>query len=195
MMPNKAKPFSPEEWPDVVFNGTVVFNSNLWYPVYTLLVGHPGETVDDVQDTIDMMYRLEYDVPEKVGRERHHFFVGPFPWIANWGIVTGKSFDFAEDMAKGYDAKGNLIEDPRLALKRIELFDFCYRHMVKELTHPPKGVVSSPWLSTGFTVFGPLGYYYFNQFVEKTMRNLGRKFERQLEERAQNLIENYPRLS
>ncbi|MEM2884940.1 MAG: radical SAM protein, partial [Thermoproteota archaeon] len=46
-MPNKAKPFEPDEWFEVVIEGTRVFNENCWFPAYTLIVGLPGETEDD----------------------------------------------------------------------------------------------------------------------------------------------------
>lgn len=160
------------------------FNRNLWFPVYTLIVGSPGETVDHVQATIDLVQRLETEVPEIVGRERAHWFIGPFPWIA-WGVFKGEeSFDFAADLAKTVDGQGNLAEDPRLARKRIELFELCYKHMVRELTRPARGVLASPWLSAGFAMFGPVGYVYLTHLVESAMAKLRRRFQDEMDQVA-----------
>src|SRR5438552_2067087 len=34
-MPLKVKPFSPDEWQDVIYNGTRIFNEYYWFPAYT----------------------------------------------------------------------------------------------------------------------------------------------------------------
>lgn len=61
-MSNKAKPFSPEEWPEVVEKGISILNKNNWYPACTLMVGLPKETKGDVVETIRLVERLEeYD--------------------------------------------------------------------------------------------------------------------------------------
>lgn len=57
-MPNKAKPFSPEEWPKVVEKGIQLLNENNWYPACTLMVGLPNETREDVEKTIELVERL-----------------------------------------------------------------------------------------------------------------------------------------
>jgi hypothetical protein len=59
VMPGKAVPFSIEEWPSVVLEGLKVMNENNWFPVLTLMIGNPGETDDDVKDTLDLIYEME----------------------------------------------------------------------------------------------------------------------------------------
>lgn len=58
-MPLKSKPYSPEEWPDVVLDGTKVLNDNYVVGLYTLMIGLPGETDEDVQDSIDLVKKLD----------------------------------------------------------------------------------------------------------------------------------------
>jgi hypothetical protein len=59
IMPSKAMPFPIEEWPSVVLEGLRVLNTNNWFPAMTLMIGNPGETDDDVRDTLDLVYEIE----------------------------------------------------------------------------------------------------------------------------------------
>lgn len=55
----KSKPFSPEEWPHIILEGTKVLNRNYLVGLYTLIIGLPGETDEDVQDSIDLVKDLD----------------------------------------------------------------------------------------------------------------------------------------
>jgi len=59
IMPSKAVPFSIEDWPSVVIEGLTVLNRNNWFPAMTLIIGSPGETDDDVKETIDLVCEVE----------------------------------------------------------------------------------------------------------------------------------------
>jgi radical SAM superfamily enzyme YgiQ (UPF0313 family) len=59
IMPSKAIPFPIEEWPSVLVRGLEVLNANNWFPAVTLIVGSPGETDEDVQATLDLIYEVE----------------------------------------------------------------------------------------------------------------------------------------
>jgi radical SAM superfamily enzyme YgiQ (UPF0313 family) len=59
IMPSKGVPFPIEDWPSVVLEGLRVLNQNNWFPVMTLIVGNPGETDQDVMDTLDLVYEME----------------------------------------------------------------------------------------------------------------------------------------
>jgi radical SAM superfamily enzyme YgiQ (UPF0313 family) len=59
IMPSKAVPFSIEDWPSVVLEGLRIANENNWFPMMTLIVGSPGETDEDVKDTLDLIYEME----------------------------------------------------------------------------------------------------------------------------------------
>ena len=58
LMAGKAKPFKPEQWPDVVVNAFKILSNNFWVPCATLIVGLPGETDEDAQLTIDLVKKL-----------------------------------------------------------------------------------------------------------------------------------------
>lgn len=89
-MPLKAKPFTPDEWFDVVIEGTRIFNENYWFPAYTLIVGLPDETMDDAWETLMLIDALERKLPEKVG-ERAHFVIAPLAFVPV-GVLKGKEF-------------------------------------------------------------------------------------------------------
>jgi radical SAM superfamily enzyme YgiQ (UPF0313 family) len=59
IMAGKSLPFEAEHWPSVVINGLEVFNRNNWIPVMTLIIGAPGETDADVQETLDLIFEIE----------------------------------------------------------------------------------------------------------------------------------------
>lgn len=83
-MKNKAMPFSPDEWPDVVRKGMNILNDNYWFPACTLIIGLPGETKDDVKDTIRLVESLDnnkcilatlFFTPLAMLKEEKHFRV------------------------------------------------------------------------------------------------------------------------
>ncbi len=59
IMPSKGIPFSIDDWPSVLLEGLRVLNENNWFPVMTLMVGNPGETDEDVEETLDLIYEME----------------------------------------------------------------------------------------------------------------------------------------
>jgi radical SAM superfamily enzyme YgiQ (UPF0313 family) len=59
IMPAKAHPFKPEEWPEVVRTGMGLMHDNLMVPACTLIVGVPEESENDVVRTIEMMDDLK----------------------------------------------------------------------------------------------------------------------------------------
>ncbi|MEW5974674.1 MAG: radical SAM protein [Acidobacteriota bacterium] len=59
IMPSKGVPFSIEDWPSVLLEGLRVMNENNWFPVMTLMIGNPGETDEDVKETLDLVYEME----------------------------------------------------------------------------------------------------------------------------------------
>jgi len=59
IMPSKGVPFAIEDWPSVVLEGLAIMNRNNWFPAMTLIIGNPGETDDDVKETLDLVYEIE----------------------------------------------------------------------------------------------------------------------------------------
>jgi len=59
IMPAKANPFKPEDWPQVVRDGMGLMHDNGLVPACTLIVGVPEETENDVAKTLDLMDDLK----------------------------------------------------------------------------------------------------------------------------------------
>ena len=57
-MRGKPAPWKPEDWPRIVVEATEVMNDNYWYPCYTMIVGFPDETPDDIVKTIELVDEL-----------------------------------------------------------------------------------------------------------------------------------------
>ncbi len=55
VMPAKAHPFKPEDWPNVVRTAIGIAHDNNLVPACTLIVGLPEETEDDVVKTIELI--------------------------------------------------------------------------------------------------------------------------------------------
>lgn len=58
-MKQKALPYSPSEWSDVVEQAFGIMHDHDWVPAATLLLGLPKETEDDVIKTIELVDRLK----------------------------------------------------------------------------------------------------------------------------------------
>jgi radical SAM superfamily enzyme YgiQ (UPF0313 family) len=59
IMPAKALPFKPEEWPEVIRAGMGLMHDNNLIPACTLIVGVPEETEEDLLKTMEMMDDLK----------------------------------------------------------------------------------------------------------------------------------------
>jgi len=108
----KAKPFEPEEWPSVVRKAFDVFDKNDWLPCVTAIMGLPGETSDDVMETIELLD----DIWDK------DFFIVPLMFVP-LGASEGEDFFSRDDMEaehwqllakcirKDFDIVPDLIDD------------------------------------------------------------------------------------
>ena len=98
-MPLKVKPLDVEDWPEIVLDSLSVFNKNYWFPAYTLIVGLPQETEEDVWQTVDLLHRMEQ-------QPNAHFSAATLSFTPI-GVLKGKE---AFDMDNMLDeAKFNLI--------------------------------------------------------------------------------------
>ena len=57
-MTGKPKPFKPEEWPKVVLDSIATMNEYDWYPLATVITGLPGETEENVIQTLELLDEL-----------------------------------------------------------------------------------------------------------------------------------------
>ena len=101
-MMGKCKPFSPEDWPQIVLNAFEILSKASWVPCASLIIGLPGETERDVDLTINLVEKL---------RAFKSLIVPLF--LVSEGTLKGKAESFsAEDMTP----------------KRSELFLKCWEH-------------------------------------------------------------------
>ena len=115
-MANKVKPFSPEEWPKIIMEGTYILNRNFWFPAYTLMIGLPGESKDDVLETAALILAMEKFLMEKLG-SRAHFTVTPLAFIP-LGVLRNESFfNISESMTE----------------ERFLLIYTAWKHIAKEI--------------------------------------------------------------
>ncbi|WEU40222.1 MAG: B12-binding domain-containing radical SAM protein [Candidatus Odinarchaeum yellowstonii] len=59
IMPTKAHPFKPGEWPNIVKEGLSLMHDNMLIPACTLIAGSPGEREEDVVKTIELVEDLK----------------------------------------------------------------------------------------------------------------------------------------
>ncbi|MFQ6063847.1 MAG: B12-binding domain-containing radical SAM protein [Candidatus Bathyarchaeia archaeon] len=58
-MRGKALPYTPEEWPSIASQAFELLTENRIIPAATLIIGLPGETAEDVDQTIELVKQLE----------------------------------------------------------------------------------------------------------------------------------------
>ena len=102
LMAGKAKPFDPEEWPDVVLKAFQILKDANWVPCATLIIGLPTEKEEDVQMTIDLVKRLH----------EYKSLLVPLFMVSEGGL---------KDKAKSFK-----VED--ITHKQSELFLACWQH-------------------------------------------------------------------
>jgi len=115
-MANKVKPFSPEEWPRVVVEGTYIFNKNFWFPAYTLMVGLPGESKEDAIETAGLIVAMEKFLSERLG-SRAHFTVTPLAFIPLGVLRNERFFNISESLTE----------------ERFLLIYVAWKHLAKEV--------------------------------------------------------------
>ena len=102
LMAGKAKPFTPEQWPDVVQTGFKLLTESNWVPCATLIIGLPGETEEDIDLTIDLVHKLH----------EYKSLLVPLFMVSEGGI---------KDKVKSFK-----VED--ITRKQSELFLECWQH-------------------------------------------------------------------
>lgn len=59
IMPAKAAPFKPENWPDIVEEAFAIMHEHNIIPAATFILGFPGEEPNDVIKTIELLEKLK----------------------------------------------------------------------------------------------------------------------------------------
>ncbi|NPA75609.1 MAG: B12-binding domain-containing radical SAM protein [Euryarchaeota archaeon] len=133
---NKMKPYTAEEWPWVLLNGTYAFNKFYWFPAYTSIVGLPWETEEDEIDTARLILTMEKKLHDKLG-EKAHFTVTPLAFVPMAALKDNKGFDMTEHLTKG----------------RILHIYHAWRHLAWEVDHGLHLVTRG---NPAFLMFAPL---------------------------------------
>ncbi|HEY7587534.1 MAG TPA: radical SAM protein [Thermoplasmata archaeon] len=159
----KAAPFTPEEWPDVVIQGTEILNRNYWLPAYTIILGLPGETPEDAWMTVDLIDRME-QIPNS------HFVTAPLTFVPI-GALRGEEFYSLDEM----------IDEAR--------FNIAYRawrHEVIEMDSILWELTKLPLPMRALIVAtGRLGGRYILSIMERYGRRRGFRIRRPAETRRQ----------
>jgi radical SAM superfamily enzyme YgiQ (UPF0313 family) len=58
-MHGKSLPFSPDDWPDIIVQAISILNDCQINPLATLVLGLPGETEEDIHQTLKLLDRLK----------------------------------------------------------------------------------------------------------------------------------------
>ncbi|MGB9660228.1 MAG: B12-binding domain-containing radical SAM protein [Nitrososphaerales archaeon] len=149
-MPRKALPFQPEEWGDVVFEATKVFNENYWFPAYTLIMGFPEETSDDIWDTVRLLDLLEREIPRIMG-EKAHFIAVPLSFVPT-GVLKDEAFYYVN----------NMLDEAKICLLYRS-----WRHTVYEIGRLPKSIIKDPVLRLIFELTGRTALHLLKRFAIK----------------------------
>jgi len=57
-MKGKAYPYKGHQWRDVILKGMEILNRHNWFPFCTFIIGLPGETDEDVKESLDLLSDL-----------------------------------------------------------------------------------------------------------------------------------------
>jgi len=120
---NKMKPFSADEWPWVLLNGTYILNKYFWFPAYTTIIGLPWETDEDEIETARLIITMEKKLKEKLG-EKAHFTVTPLAFVPMGSLKDKEFFNIEEHLTEGrilhiYHAWRHLAQEIESGLKRV----------------------------------------------------------------------------
>ncbi|ACV24104.1 B12-binding domain-containing radical SAM protein [Methanocaldococcus fervens] len=163
-MNNKMKPFSPEEWPWVMLNGTYVLNKNYWFPAYTTILGLPEESEEDEIMTTQLILTMEKELEEKLGN-RAHFTVTPLAFVP-MGLLRDKEFfDVEEMMTEG---------------RFLHLY-YAWRHLYKEVIRGLPMVMRGNLFLLPFYPLARLGARLVVEHIRKWGIKLGFNPDKKLE--------------
>jgi len=136
-MTSKAKPFSPDEWPEILLRGTCILNAHYWFPAFTAIVGLPGEVEEDALDSARLVLTMEKVLGEKLG-SKAQFSVTPLAYIPMGSLRGGEPFDMGSALTE----------------ERFLMIYHCWKHLAKELPKYTRSAVTGNPFNR--MIFGPL---------------------------------------
>ncbi len=121
----KPWPWKPEEWPEVVVEGSKLINDYYWYPCYTYIIGFPDATPEDYIKTIELLDRL-----------RDEGFKGwtfPLLLIPMGGTLIEKKASFQTLRSLPREAIEAMVEGWRISIKFSE---WAYPRIINGIKNP-----------------------------------------------------------
>ena len=104
-MIGKCRPFEPEAWQETVVNGFKILDRNHWIPCATLIMGLPGETENDVDQTLELLKKID----------GYRSLIVPLFFVATGELNNGERSFTVDQMTKAH----------------TQLFLDCWEHNLK----------------------------------------------------------------
>ncbi|MFP3483887.1 MAG: radical SAM protein [Caldivirga sp.] len=143
IMPGKAAPYKIENWWDVVTDALSIMHEIKLIPALTIIVGLPGETADDVNETIELIERIR----------PYRSLVVPLFYVPMNHIRTDK---------EGWLYRYNLLPE------HIELLRVVFRHSV----YWARDIVNKFYLRGPLMLPVRIGINYFINYIEKRVKEI-----------------------
>ncbi len=153
IMPAKAAPFRIEDWWEVVEEALAIMHEVRLIPALTLIVGLPGETPDDVVETIELLDRIKH----------YRSLIVPMFYVPMNYIKAEKD---------GWLVKYNLLPE------HIELLKRTFEHSVRWA----RDIVNRFYLNKASHFLVRLAVNYFINYVERKVRMLYKRLDEIVEE-------------
>ncbi len=160
-MNNKMKPFSAEEWPWVLLNGTYILNKNYWFPAYTTILGLPGDSDDYEIMTARLIVTMERELEERLGK-RAHFTVTPLSFVP-MGLLKDQEFYKIDDMI----TYGQFLH-----------LYYAWKHLIREVTKGLPAVMKNNPFLLPFYPLAHLGARMVIRQIEKWGKKKGYEIRR-----------------
>jgi radical SAM superfamily enzyme YgiQ (UPF0313 family) len=96
-MKGKARPFTADDWPEMIIKSHQILSDNHWVPVNTMILGLPGETPEDIRKSIELVQNLSnyrsliiplYFVPIGALKGTHRFFRTKDMRAEHWQLLA-----------------------------------------------------------------------------------------------------------
>jgi radical SAM superfamily enzyme YgiQ (UPF0313 family) len=137
-MKGKAKPYAPEDWPEVVKESFKLLADNNWVVCGTLVMGMPGETGDDVRKTLELVRSLRqhkslivplFFVPlaDMKGNE----FFGPEAMLPEHWMLFAECVE--HDFHWAYELMDELFRQNRTRAAKAHMFRIAAWYMQRRL--------------------------------------------------------------
>jgi radical SAM superfamily enzyme YgiQ (UPF0313 family) len=91
-MIGKCRPFEPDAWQETVVDGFRILDKNHWIPCGTLIMGLPGETEKDVDQTLELIKKID----------GYRSLIVPLFFVASGEMNNGEKSFTAESMSKAH---------------------------------------------------------------------------------------------